>query len=195
MKEYLLQLAEAKAKEIQTGINEVKGILGKPPASLASYVDYVAKVEECNGKKEALEKMKKHQLEDMKTALSKYKSKEEGYGNVNTTSLQSKIESLTAELQEVAQIILTSKSNITEERESNVEDLQKKVVEEQEKVQSLIEKVSNDTLTSADTPAKEALDEAAKIKKKFDESVKRLSQYKGYLSTLELPNTPIPEIE
>ena len=123
MKEYLLQLAEAKAKEIQTGINEVKGILGKPPASLASYVDYVAKVEECNGKKEALEKMKKHQLEDMKTALSKYKSKEEGYGNVNTTSLQSKIESLTAELQEVAQIILTSKSNITEERESNVEDL------------------------------------------------------------------------
>jgi hypothetical protein len=55
--------------------------------------------------------------------------------------------------------------------------------------------VSNDTLTSADTPAKEALDEAAKIKKKFDESVKRLSQYKGYLSTLELPNTPIPEIE
>jgi len=102
MKEYLLQLAEAKAKELQGGINEIKSILSKPPASLASYVDYVSKVEECNVRKEALEKMKKHQLEDMKTALSKYKSKEEGYGNVNTTSLQSKIESLTAELQEVA---------------------------------------------------------------------------------------------
>jgi transcription termination factor NusB len=40
---------------------------------------------------------------------------------------------------------------------------------------------TSETLIRADTPAKEALDEATKIKKKFDESVKRLSQFKGYL--------------
>lgn len=63
-----------------------------------------------------------------------------------------------------------------------MEDLQKKVLEEQEKVQGLIQKVTESPiLTDAETPAKEALDEANKIKKKFDESVKKLSQYKGYL--------------
>jgi hypothetical protein len=38
----------------------------------------------------------------------------------------------------------------------------------------------SETIIRADTPAKEALDEAGKIKRKFDESVKRLAQYKGY---------------
>jgi hypothetical protein len=50
-------------------------------------------------------------------------------------------------------------------------------------------------LIRADTPAKEALDEATKIKKKFDESVKKMAQYKAYLEVLDLPATPIPEIE
>jgi tetrahydromethanopterin S-methyltransferase subunit H len=84
-KEYLVELAKAKAKDIYDGISEIKNILGKPPASLASYVDYVAKVEHCNVMKESLEKMKKFGLEDMKAALSKYKSKDEGYGNASTT--------------------------------------------------------------------------------------------------------------
>jgi len=70
---------------------------------------------------------------------------------------------------------------VTEQREQNVEDLGKKVVDEQNKVSELIEKVAqSETLIRADTPAKEALDEAAKIKRKFDESVKKLAQYKAY---------------
>jgi hypothetical protein len=70
------------------------------------------------------------------------------------------------------------------------------VLEEQEKVQTLIEKITtSETLIRADTPAKEALDEANKIKKKFDDCVKKMAQFKGYLEVLELPATPIPEIE
>ena len=93
-------------------------------------------------------------------------------------------------------MINQSKSDITEQRENNVEDLQKKVLEEQEKIQALIEKITtSETLIRADTPAKEALDEANKIKKKFDDSVKKMAQFKGYLEVLELPATPIPEIE
>lgn len=85
---------------------------------------------------------------------------------------------------------------MTEQREQNIEDLEKRVVEEQERVAALIEKVAqSETLIRADTPAKEALDEAAKIKRKFDESVKRLAQYKGYQETLSLAATPIPEVE
>jgi len=70
------------------------------------------------------------------------------------------------------------------------------VVEEQEKVQALIEKVqTSEILIRSDTPAKDALDEASKIKKRFDESVKKLGQFKQYQETLKLANTPIPEIE
>ena len=107
--------------------------------------------------------------------LSKYRSKDEGYPNVSQTSLQSKIESLGAELQEVTRLVEKAEVDVTEQREQNVEALEEKVVEEQERVRALIEKVGeSETLIRADTPAQEALDEATKIKKKFDESVKRL---------------------
>lgn len=47
----------------------------------------------------------------------------------------------------------------------------------------------------AATTAKDALDEAGKIKKKFDESVKRLGQFKSYQETLGIAVTHIPEVE
>jgi len=53
--------------------------------------------------------------------------------------------------------------------------------EEQEKVKQLIEDVAtNDKLMRAETLPKEALDTATKIKKKFDESQRKLTQYQEY---------------
>lgn len=76
-----------------------------------------------------------------------------------------------------------------------MEELEKRVLEEQEKVQALIEKVTtSETLIRADTPAKEALEEATRIKKRFDESVKRLGSYKSYQETLKVPVTHVPEV-
>jgi hypothetical protein len=45
MKEYLLSLAERKAREIYNGLVDIKGTLNKPPSALASYVEYVNKLE------------------------------------------------------------------------------------------------------------------------------------------------------
>lgn len=45
MKEHLLSLAERKAREISNGLGDIKGTLNKPPAALASYVEYVNKLE------------------------------------------------------------------------------------------------------------------------------------------------------
>ena len=45
MKDYLLKLAEGKAREIYNGLVDIKGTLNKPPAALASYVEYVNKLE------------------------------------------------------------------------------------------------------------------------------------------------------
>jgi hypothetical protein len=39
------------------------------------------------------------------------------------------------------------------------------------------ELTTNEALVKADTPPKEALDRASKIKKKFDESIRKIAQY------------------
>lgn len=91
---------------------------------------------------------------------------------------------------------MKSEGDTREARDGHLEELDKRVVEEAEKVQALIEKVTtSETLIRADTPAKEALDEANRIRRKFDESVKRLAQYKAYQETLKLPITEVTEVE
>lgn len=54
MKDYLLSLADRKAREISGGLAEIKGTLNKPPAALASYVEYVSKLEACRERKDEL---------------------------------------------------------------------------------------------------------------------------------------------
>jgi hypothetical protein len=47
----------------------------------------------------------------------------------------------------------------------------------------------------AETPGKEALDTASKIRKKYDESVRKLNQYLGYQGVLKIKKSDIPEME
>lgn len=54
---------------------------------------------------------------------------------------------------------------------------------------------TNEKLIRAETPAKEALETATKVRKRFDESVRKLTQYTAYQDTLKLPKTSIPEID
>lgn len=69
------------------------------------------------------------------------------------------------------------------------------MAEETEKIAQLIEKVTtSEALIRHDTPAKEALDEAAKIKKKFDSSVERVNQFQAYQGTLKIPTAAIQEV-
>jgi len=82
MKEYLLRLAEGKARAILNGLADIKTTLNKPPAALASYVEYVSKLEQCQRGKDELADQKK-KLEEMKQVLSKYRSKDEAYPNVS----------------------------------------------------------------------------------------------------------------
>lgn len=90
---------------------------------------------------------------------------------------------------------MRAQSETLKEREAHVEDLEKRLFEEQEKVKLLIEDVTtNEKLMRADTSAKEALDTANKIKKKYDESVKKLNQFTAYQDVLELQKNDIAEI-
>ena len=65
MKEYLLNLAGDKAREILSGLDKIKATLSKQPAALASYVEYVNKLEQCQQQKDELVDQKK-KLEEMK---------------------------------------------------------------------------------------------------------------------------------
>lgn len=98
-------------------------------------------------------------------------------------------------MDEVEELITEAEQNTMQTKEGNVEELDKRIADEQEKVVALIEKIStSETLIRSTTPAKEALDEASKIKKKFDISVQRLDEFKAYQETLKVQGSDIPEL-
>lgn len=67
-----------------------------------------------------------------------------------------------------------------------MEDLDKKINEEKEKIVNHIDKLQSESLMSKATPFNTALEELNKIKKKFDDSGKRLNTYKSYQEILEI---------
>jgi dynein heavy chain len=73
----------------------------------------------------------------------------------------------------VESAITTADGQVAEHKESNLEELTKKINEEREKISTQNEKLSSENLLTKSTPFKEALDELARTKKKFDESVRR----------------------
>lgn len=76
-----------------------------------------------------------------------------------------------------------------------MEDLDKKINEEKEKIVGHIEKLQSENLMSKATPFNTALEELSKIKKKFDDSVKRLNTYKSYQEILEINPSVIKEMD
>jgi hypothetical protein len=47
MKNYLLELANTKARDIDRGLSSIRNILNKPQHSLAAYVEYVNSLKLC----------------------------------------------------------------------------------------------------------------------------------------------------
>ena len=72
MKQYLLELAEIKAREIMNGLSQIKNTLQKPHLTLIAYVDFVNSVKVCKNQKENLQDEKK-KLEEMNVVLRRYK--------------------------------------------------------------------------------------------------------------------------
>jgi predicted RNase H-like nuclease (RuvC/YqgF family) len=174
---YLAELADKQAKEVALGLTQIRADMGKKPTTLPSYIDFVQRLEECVDQKENLEQ-KKRGLEEIKTVLTKFRPKDEGYQSL---PLQGRIDQLTSDIEETHNELRKAQDDTLKEREVHVEDLEKRLFEEQEKVKQLIEDLAtNEKLMRAETPGKEALDTATKIRKKYDESVRKLNQYLGY---------------
>jgi hypothetical protein len=189
---YLAELADKQAKEVALGLTQIRADMGKKPSSLPSYIDFVQRLDECNKIKDSLSERKKG-LEEIKTVLTKFRPKDEGYQSL---PLQGRIDQLTIDIENTEYELHKALEDAHKEREGHVEDLEKRLFEEQEKVKLLIEDVqTNEKLTRAETTSKEALDTAVRIRKKYDESVRKLNQYLGYQDVLKLPKSKIEEME
>lgn len=91
-----------------------------------------------------------------------------------------KIEEILKEIGNIESLINQSDASAGDNKEQNVDELDKKINEEKEKILLQVGKLNSESLTSKTTTCKEALDELHKIKKKQDESTKKLNSYKTF---------------
>lgn len=198
MKDYLRELADAKARESAQALVEIQTKLKEGLQTLAGYVAYVDELKACRDRLRQIGDQKK-QLDDMRGVLQRFKASDEagfGAGSHSLGALQTKIEQLGTEMSSVDEQLLAAEESIKGAREGYVEELEKKVLEEQDRVAALIEKVTtSETLLQKDTPPREALEEAGRYKKAFDKSVEKLAQYEAYKDTLGIAYEPCKLIE
>ena len=132
----------------------------------------------------------KKKLDEMKGVLSKYKSKEgeAGFGGgFGAGALQARIEQLQADIEAVNAELHAAEGKAKAAREGNVEQLEEKVLAEQEKLGQLTSKLaSSDTLMMAGTSPKEALEEAGRFKKKYEAAAVELGRLQNYQQALGL---------
>lgn len=76
IKQYLFDLADQKGKDIIKGFEKIKITLNKAPHSLTTYVEYCNNLKMCQNQRDNMIEEKKR-LEDMNTALRKYKLKDD----------------------------------------------------------------------------------------------------------------------
>jgi hypothetical protein len=74
----LTELAEKQAKEVSLGLTQIRQDMGKKPTTLPSYIEFVQNLDKCNKSKDNLETRKKG-LEEIKSILTKFRPKDEGY--------------------------------------------------------------------------------------------------------------------
>lgn len=74
----MTELAEKQAKEVSLGLTQIRQDMGKKPTTLPSYIEFVQNLDKCNKSKDNLETRKKG-LEEIKSILTKFRPKDEGY--------------------------------------------------------------------------------------------------------------------
>lgn len=162
--------------------------MDKKKDTLVTYVEYVANLNLCKNIRDNLYVEKKN-LEEMNSILKRYKAlrKDDNISSVSSNPfqpkqavIQSALDEITRDLGILEQDIANAQGSVEENKDTNVEELDKKINEERDKISQYIDKLKSETLISKDTTNKEALDELAKIKKRSDESVKKITQFKSY---------------
>ena len=75
------------------------------------------------------------------------------------------------------------------------EQLDKNISDQKDKIVDAIEKLETDSLMTSETPSGAALDELAKVKRKFDDYTKKVKTYHQYQDILEVNPTAMKEVD
>ena len=132
----------------------------------------------------------------MKGVLGKYRLKDDSssYGGSSHVSiLQQKIEEISDKLEKLKTALVEAEAKSGVNKAGNVESLVQKIEEEKTKLDDYIEKSQSETLMNKDIPAKDALDELSKLKKKYDETWKKIQKYQRYEEILQVEHVAIPQ--
>ena len=78
------------------------------------------------------------------------------------------------------------------QKETNVETLVSRIEEEKTRLDEYIEKSQSETLMNKDMPAKDALEELSKLKRRYDETWKKIQTYQEYEDVLGVEHVKIP---
>ena len=100
--------------------------------------------------------------------------------------MQSNIETIQQTLQNRVIQIEECEEKAKQSLADNRENLGARIEEEKEKLDEHISRVQSETLMNRDTPANDALKELRQLKKKYDETLDKITTYQSYEDTLKV---------
>jgi len=108
--------------------------------------------------------------------------------------MQQRIEDITTAITEIEGLLTNSEGIATEGKDAYVAELESRLEEEKKKIINIIEKLSDEQLMSSETDPTDASRTLARIKREFDDTQKKIEQYKKFQETLDIPPVEIKEI-
>ena len=147
----------------------------------------------CKNQKDNLIEDKK-KLEEMSVTLRKFRSKEDQAFSNQLSVMQTRIEEIQGAIIEIESLLTNSEGLVTEGKDSYVSEVESRIDEEKKKIVAIIGKCSEEQLMSAETDPTDAIKALNRIKKEFDDTLKKITQYRQYQETLDLPPVEIKEI-
>jgi hypothetical protein len=141
----------------------------------------------------------KTKLEQMKVVLGKYRIKDDTSGvggSFQIQQLQSKIEAIAATLANRYTQLEECEATAKQAMEENANSLVERIEKEKEILDEHITKVLSASLMNRDTKEGDAIKELKNLKKKYDETLEKITNYQSYEETLGTEErVPVPQIE
>jgi hypothetical protein len=193
IRSYLYEQTNQKARDIQNSLQQIKNTLAKPSHTLATFVEYVNSLKMCKNQKDNLIEDKK-KLEEMSVTLRKFRSKEDQAFSNQLSVMQTRIEEIQGAISEIESLLSNSEGLVTDGKDNYVSEVEARIEEEKKKIVGIIAKCSEEQLMSSETDPTDAIKALNRIKKEFDDTLKKITQYRQYQETLDLPPVEIKEI-
>jgi hypothetical protein len=133
----------------------------------------------CKNQKDNLVEDKK-KLEEMSVTLRKFRSKEDQAFSNQLSVMQNRIEEIQGAISEIESLLTNSEGLVTEGKDGYVSEVEARIEEEKKKIAGIILRLSEELLMSSETDPTDAIKALNRIKKEFDDTLKKITQYRQY---------------